>query len=220
MLLDVNNRKLQLALMSAIATYPLAVTVEYEDEIREQVKPETIFTETGSSGSTDILLAPEHNTARRIIEIHVYNADTVSQQIQVLIEHGVSTQVIQNATLDSGDTLHYNRYNGWDISAAGASGRGPVMRKYRSVIANTSVGLLDDIIDVDASSGNVIVTFDATIVTAALIALGFAKEVTVNKIDATANTVTIKDGSAATIETLSFPSTSHCYSQGITVRAD
>jgi hypothetical protein len=192
MLLDTDSNKLQILLSGPIAAAPVEVTVEYEDTLREALTYKTLFTDVTSGIPTDVLEPPAPFTARRIIEMHITNADIASNQVEVIMTKNGVARSIQNVPLSPGDTLHYNRFDGWSINVAGPGGRGPFMKVARSVSANTAVTLQDDIIYVNAASGPITITFNPAIVTAGY--AGFAKEVEIVKIDATANVISLFDG--------------------------
>lgn len=201
MLLDKNTNKIQIGLPTPTATGPIDITVEYEDTFREALTTKTLFIQSSIGGNTDILGSPAtSDTARRVVELHFCNTDSVSQQIQVVLVHPGGNQTIQNVPLASGDTLHYNRYNGWSIQVAGSGGRGPVMKKSRTVVGDVVATLDDDIIYIDASAGTAKFTFNPAIVTLA----GFVKEIEVCKIDNTANIIRIFDGTND-IDTITTP---------------
>lgn len=195
MLLDKDTRSLQIRLGAAIVTNNVQITAEYEDEIREALKPETIFTQSNGSSDVIILEAPEQATARRVIELHIYNGDVIAQEIIILIIHSSTPQIIQNATLNPGDTLYYNRFHGWSVQYAGNSGRGPINKRYRVVSFSSgskTVTLDDDILDLDASGGAFTMTFNPAIVTIG----GMAKEIEMNKIEGSTNGISISDGTS------------------------
>jgi hypothetical protein len=204
MLLDENTSQLKIQLGAPTNTGPVDVTVQYADTIQERTTVKTLFVQTSFPGPVTILDAPAAFTARNIKELHFCNADDTDVTVQVLLQHAAGSQFIQNVGLAPGDTLHYNEFNGWSIQVAGNGGRGAVMRRYRLVtFADTpvSVTLFDDVIDVDASGGTVVVKFDPALVVLA----NYIKEIEVNKVDASANLISLQDNIGTNIDVIVTP---------------
>lgn len=213
MLLDVSNRKLQLKLGAAQVTAPLQITVQYFDKIREADTTATIFLLSNGTSAVDILATPEDNTERHVVEIHVYNNDSAVQAVQIAILDGATERKLRTAVLNSGDTLHYNEYSGWSVERGNPEISGSLLRNYRLISGSSSALLSDDIVDVDASGGSLVFTFNPTILTIA----GKAKEIELNRIDISLNIVSINNGSSV-IRTLPIISSFNLRSDGTTLR--
>lgn len=195
MLLDTHTTSIMLRVNPPSLEGYFAITAEYEDTLRQAVTTKTVYPVINVTGDTVFLTAPEKSTARRIVELHICNFDNLARSIQLVVAHPTGIQIIQNVFLNSGDTLHYNRYNGWSIQLAGEDGRIPIMRNYRKVTGVTvvTVSLLDGIIDIDTTGvvgGRVKLVFVPSIVTTP----NYAHEIEVNKIDITDGAIDINDG--------------------------
>lgn len=115
MLLCNSDQSLEATVITAITTNNLECSVEYEDTIQERITPGMQFTFL-PVGVDTILNAPVDRTARRIIEIHILNNDTVTHDVIVSILNDVTLyDVKKSVALAVGKTLHYNRFNGWAV---------------------------------------------------------------------------------------------------------
>lgn len=115
MLLDTETRFLGAIVATAIVASNVIATVEYEDTIQEKVTPSQKFTSLIAATAT-ILSFPARNTARRVIEIHIYNSDSATHDVTVFIGDGVAQQVVKKSlALAANKTLYYNRLTGWVV---------------------------------------------------------------------------------------------------------
>lgn len=111
MLLDKITSHLNVTVATAISANPLQCTADYEDTIREKLIPVCVQTPL-LTATTEIIPAPSSDTARRVLELHIYNADTVTHDVTVLL-NGIPLKF--TAALAAGKTLYYNRLTGWVV---------------------------------------------------------------------------------------------------------
>lgn len=118
MILDSVNRKIQALLTSAITTTNPTVTCDWVD--LTTLTTTAGFTPSVLSGITlvDIVSAPAASTQRKINNITIYNADSVSCECSIKYNDNGSSYGIIKSTLLPGESLCYTDVNGWFIIQA------------------------------------------------------------------------------------------------------
>lgn len=115
------TQKLQAFLSGAAATTnPTCTVVSYI--VPPQSKPDyseyrrgTQFTVLSGATETDIADAPPSGSVKDIIYIAIYNADTASVTVTVVIDDNATNRIQCNAVLGVGSTLYYENERGWYV---------------------------------------------------------------------------------------------------------
>jgi hypothetical protein len=77
MLLDTTNKSIQILLDGSVTSTQLPVTVSYVDNNNTGATEGSFDTQTNDVTPVTIVSAPDSTSQRKIMEILVYNADTV-----------------------------------------------------------------------------------------------------------------------------------------------
>jgi hypothetical protein len=118
MILNTNNRKLQVVLTTAKTTSDMTVLVDYTDIVGDSKNQDMQLSTTNGTTAVDICFAPEVGVKRDVTGIQIHNQDTASKIVQVsLVDSGTARRLI-SATLQVGDTLGYTDAAGWYVQDA------------------------------------------------------------------------------------------------------
>lgn len=116
--------KLEAVLAGAITTSQPEVHIEYvvwnNDTV--QAKPTTFRTALNSNTDVTILAAPiQQGFALEVINLAIYNKDTVSATVTVKTDDGTTERIILKRTLQTLETLHWTKSEGWYVIPSGSS---------------------------------------------------------------------------------------------------
>lgn len=115
MLLDTKNRGFGFSITTATAASPLICVAEYEDVIQDRRAPALVYNTAVQGGANTIIIPPPPaNTARIIIELTLFNGDSVTHLIAPYIDESGGKQ-INLISLPTQKTLYYNRKTGWSV---------------------------------------------------------------------------------------------------------
>lgn len=107
---------LEAVLYSESAVYQPEVTVDYVDwySTGETTLPQTYRSALNGLTDVTILAAPSQQTqAREVIRVSLYNKDTVSVLVTIKTTDGTTDRIISKQTLDTLETLHFEKDRGW-----------------------------------------------------------------------------------------------------------
>lgn len=109
MLLDTSSRTVTLVMGEVKTTVEVDVIAHFEDDGKERISPVTQLTHSIGTTLVIIIPAPQDNFARRVKEITVYNADSVTHNVEILLA-GFGVVKFALATLK---TYMYTSDKGW-----------------------------------------------------------------------------------------------------------
>ena len=115
MLITGTSDKIQFALSSSVTTTPLTFTANYNNYTSNSV---TTVSNNGTSNNTtpvDIVASPLTDQQNELRYCSIYNADTVSSTIYILVYDGSNTRRVFQTVLGPGDMLQYQLEKGWEV---------------------------------------------------------------------------------------------------------
>lgn len=122
MILDTTTKSLQIGMTEAITTTGPDYSAEWIDQAIERKTPGSQLGVCTELALTAVPPPPAANSAggntlREIDELNICNLDTVSHTIEVSVYDSSISAVytIHKSTIASGQNLHYNQYNGWEV---------------------------------------------------------------------------------------------------------
>ena len=110
-----SNVKLQVVLGGAVTTSELEWAVDYTttDDTGSDVGPLAARGTTSGTTGVDVVAAPTNPNIVGVNHLSVFNADTVAATVTIrLNESGTFTRRAK-VTLQTGETLYYDRERGW-----------------------------------------------------------------------------------------------------------
>lgn len=115
MILDATDKSIKVILSEAHTTTACDIAAAWEDITTTTFTPGA--TDTTSNGVTAVIAvaAPAASTQRRVKEMTIYNADTVSHVVTVRYVNGASTRLLTKQTISPGQTLQYDTGYGWTV---------------------------------------------------------------------------------------------------------
>lgn len=125
--LDATNRKLQMVLAGVVAANQLHATVSYSDKTATGYAGGTQVSVSNNTTAVDICSAPAANTVRDIDQITIYNRDTASATVTLMLDVGGTDTELGKKTLAAGESLIWTHGSGWTMAAASGSGVGDVV---------------------------------------------------------------------------------------------
>jgi len=125
MILDSASKSIQFNIEAAATTTAPYATASYGDINQTSQATSTLYeNDAPASGTTPVTLvsAPASGTARSVVKMSFYNADTVSHTFTVQLLDGASarTQIVQ--ILTAGQSLFYRSDGSWSVGASGGTG--------------------------------------------------------------------------------------------------
>lgn len=111
-------QKLQVVLAGAITTSQLQVQTSYVDF--PSANPGGFGVLTNSTTDVDIVAAPSVGL-RRVVELTVYNADTVNATVSIKVDEGGTDKIKVKVLLNPGQSLSYGS-DGWQVVTATQQG--------------------------------------------------------------------------------------------------
>ena len=117
MILD-TNLKLEAVLAAAVAANQPEYHVSFRDRNKQGTYAEPGLARGALNSGTDVTLlaAPGESNPRREIEaVSIYNRDTASVTVTVKTDDGTTERIVTRATLGTGQTLHFEKAQGWYI---------------------------------------------------------------------------------------------------------
>lgn len=120
--LDLTTRKLQAFLAGAAATTNPTVTVAYYDVPKGQPKgdysdyPRTpVFTVLSGATETDICSAPNAGVTRHIDYINIYNTDSASVDVFVVVDDNGTNRTQVKITLATTESAVWTPASSWQV---------------------------------------------------------------------------------------------------------
>lgn len=121
MILNATTLKLQAVLKAAVAATQPTATVTFYD-VPQRVKTDNSeyqrgiqLTALNSTTEVDILAAPVLGTVRNIEYVNIYNGDSASVTVQVMIDDSGTNRIQTEVTLLTTESLTFTPDNGWSI---------------------------------------------------------------------------------------------------------
>lgn len=120
-LTSATTQKLQAFCDAAAATTNPVVTVVYRTKTRIQTDAnivpldDNVFTVLSGVTETDILSAPNTGEEKEILSINVYNADTATRTVSIVIDVNGTNKPLFKPQLSSGRTWRYEKGVGVQI---------------------------------------------------------------------------------------------------------
>lgn len=121
MYLDSTTRSIEILLGGSITTNQLPVVCSWVDHTATTVTPGTTRSLSNNTTAVTAVAAPAASTQRQVQTINVYNNDTVAATVTVRLNDNSTTAILMKATLQIGETLHYEARYGWQILEASNS---------------------------------------------------------------------------------------------------
>ena len=117
MLLDTTTRSVEVLLLAAITTNQLEVTANWTDNTGTTFAAGTTRVVTNSTTAVTAVAAPAASTWRKVMEVSIFNADTVTATATVrLNDSGAFSRYVQ-FVIPTGQTLQYTDASGWGLIA-------------------------------------------------------------------------------------------------------
>ncbi len=150
MLIDNTSDKIQFKLSGAVTTNQLPFTIDYNNYTASAVTPISASGVSNDTTVVDLVPSPAGSEQNQVRGMSIYNADTVSATVIMILFDGTNSRTFYQATLAVGDTLYYENERGFYIIAANGSERTAGYRIIRNSInmkeafmaANTSTSLV------------------------------------------------------------------------------
>lgn len=108
---------LRVVLGGAITTNQLDCSADYFDYVQDNTtgKPGCVMIATDNGTEVTLVSAPTQSSIRQINAMRVHNKDTVNATVTVKYDDGATEWIVIKSTLTTGQSLHYERSNGWQV---------------------------------------------------------------------------------------------------------
>ena len=104
MILNTTTKKLQIVLTAAKTTTDMSVSVDWADITATTITAGNTPSLSNGTTVSDILAAPAASTERKINSIVIYNADTASKTVHVILNDNGTSYTLVSATLSAKKT--------------------------------------------------------------------------------------------------------------------
>lgn len=121
MLLDTTTRSIELVLAGAVTTNPLKITTAWVDMTATTTTPGATTASSNNTTAVTIVAAPAASTQRKVSEITIFNADTVSATVTVRLNDNSTLYGIVTIAVPAGYTLFFTDVEGWKVISDGGS---------------------------------------------------------------------------------------------------
>jgi len=121
MLLDTTTRSIELLLGAAVTTNQLKITASWVDMTATTQSPATTTSSSNNTTPVTIVASPAASTQRKVMEVTIFNADTVSATVTVRVNDSSSLFPIVTFSIPTGQTLQYTDTLGWGLIASTVS---------------------------------------------------------------------------------------------------
>lgn len=121
MLLDTTTRSIELLLGAAVTTNQLKITASWVDMTATTQSPATTTSSSNNTTPVTIVASPAASTQRKVMEITIFNSDTVSATVTVRVNDSSSLFPIVTFSIPTGQTLQYTDTLGWGLVASTVS---------------------------------------------------------------------------------------------------
>lgn len=114
MLLDTSKKSIEILLGEAKTTSEVEIIAHYEDrDNQDRLYPITQTSLSNGVAASTIISPPKDNTARRVKDITIYNADTVQHVVTIRLNETADTRRMLRVTMGAGQTQEYTEDRGW-----------------------------------------------------------------------------------------------------------
>ena len=117
-ILSSTNDKIEVSLAGAVTTNQLDCVCSYRDITTTTYTPGRTVTSTNNTTPVSISGSPTVSTQRVVDFISIFNKDTVSVTVKLVMNDGVSTYTIFSTVLLQGEKLEYTDKNGFTVFSA------------------------------------------------------------------------------------------------------
>jgi lysophospholipase L1-like esterase len=115
MILDAINKTIEVLLDGTVASNQLPCTSSFTDMTTTTNVTGEFDAVTNNVTPVVIVQAPAASTQRRVLNIDIYNADTVSRTVTVRYNNNSTTRILVSKKLSPGDTLQWVPDTAWTV---------------------------------------------------------------------------------------------------------
>lgn len=117
MKLTTTNDKLQIVLGSAVTTNQLQCLTSYKIYTSSTTSDDKVAINTNSTTDVDLAGAPGSGETYDIVNINIYNADTVSATVTIKLDVSATETILFKGIVGVGDVISWSAEGGWRNSS-------------------------------------------------------------------------------------------------------